>query len=729
MRIVILIKCLLLLVCCHGFAQQTRWAVDVTTTLTNGSGILFNAWTGGLNSSQVSSISLPGGKKGVFIFDKATQKPSVFVISETSSGKVWTYEPEWETAFPTMTGWVLLRDYDGDGKEDIFTSVPTGVSVYRNVSTASELRFQLASSLLLSKGFSAVINLFVNSLDVPAIQDMDGDGDLDIMCFDFPAGSSVQYHQNISKETYGHLDSLVFKRIDDCWGGFSEIDCSHYLFGQSCKLNTRLSELRIEHVGGGALLPIDTDNDGDFDLVVGKESCDNLNFLKNVGTVQQANFSALDTIYPKSTRTVFKTFPAAFHVDVDLDGKRDLLVTPNKDSNPSLDIDFKSSLWYYNNKGTDQLPDFQFVKKDFLQNTMLDLGEQSVPAVLDYDNDGDYDLVVAEKGFKGVGRLYLLENTGTAEAPAYTLADYDYLNIASKQWVNLRPQFADFNKDGFVDLVLANTYNFNTGETDLKLFWGKSPEGGKVAFSSTFISLDLWVNILDAPVFFDNDNDGDLDALVGKANGSLELWTNVGSLSLPSFTKSENDYLGFTSDAVQNFRRVAVGDVNNDTFMDLISVDNLGKISLYDHFQNWKPGTTINPDVTLVYNGQQRAYVSPNYGNYLSPVLSDLNKDGLPEIILGTNAGGLVLFKGEKARVSNGEDALIWPNPATEYVNVSYKYDADLVIYNLAGQRISQLSLKGAEINTFNVDFLQSGLYLFRINSSAGTIVKKVVIL
>jgi hypothetical protein len=58
-----------------------------------------------------------------------------------------------------------------------------GIKVYKNVSTASELKFELWSFLLNSLIFGNFINIYLTDVDYPIITDVDGDGDVDILAF------------------------------------------------------------------------------------------------------------------------------------------------------------------------------------------------------------------------------------------------------------------------------------------------------------------------------------------------------------------------------------------------------------------------------------------------------------------------------------------------------------------------------------------------------------------
>lgn len=117
--------------------------------------------------------------------------------------------------FPHLEEWALLRDYNCDGKADIFTNGYGGVTVWKNISSAGNLQFTLQTSALKSSYCAAVLNLALTGVDIPTIDDIDGDGDLDILTYD-AGGINMQYHVNQSKELGYGCDSLLFSK--DCSG-------------------------------------------------------------------------------------------------------------------------------------------------------------------------------------------------------------------------------------------------------------------------------------------------------------------------------------------------------------------------------------------------------------------------------------------------------------------------------------------------------------------------------
>jgi len=63
------------------------------------------------------------------LFDRAANKLLTFL----NQSNQYVYAPEYEELFPTeVTQWILLRDFNCDGKKDIFTSDPFGIVVFVN---------------------------------------------------------------------------------------------------------------------------------------------------------------------------------------------------------------------------------------------------------------------------------------------------------------------------------------------------------------------------------------------------------------------------------------------------------------------------------------------------------------------------------------------------------------------------------------------------------------------
>ena len=154
-----------------------------------GASNIANPWAGGLNFIQSSNIDLNGdGIKDLFLFDRTGDKIRTFVNNGTVGTVDFKYDPSFESKFPKLHDWALLVDYNNDGLEDIFSSTIGGIVVYKNTTTVSTgLQFTLVKNLVYSAYWRPSLsetNLYVSSVDVPAISDIDNDGDMDIVTFE-----------------------------------------------------------------------------------------------------------------------------------------------------------------------------------------------------------------------------------------------------------------------------------------------------------------------------------------------------------------------------------------------------------------------------------------------------------------------------------------------------------------------------------------------------------------
>ena len=160
-----------------GFSQTNFSKNDSIIVLNAIGDTLANPWAGGFNSVQFSEIDVDiDGIKDLFVFDRTGHRISVYLNKGIPNKSIYTHAPFYNQFFPKLHDWVLLRDYNCDGKMDIFTYSSGGMAIYRNTSTTS-LTFNLETALLYSDynpdGAPSLINLYVSSSDIPAIDDID----------------------------------------------------------------------------------------------------------------------------------------------------------------------------------------------------------------------------------------------------------------------------------------------------------------------------------------------------------------------------------------------------------------------------------------------------------------------------------------------------------------------------------------------------------------------------
>ena len=104
---------------------------------------------------------------------------------------------------------------------DIFTSSSGGIGAYKNTST-SQLSFvldtnQIHSDVQPDSLTPSYTNIFISTANLPAFDDIDNDGDLDILTLSI-IGGRIEYHKNLSMERNGDCSQLDFQLRNKCWG-------------------------------------------------------------------------------------------------------------------------------------------------------------------------------------------------------------------------------------------------------------------------------------------------------------------------------------------------------------------------------------------------------------------------------------------------------------------------------------------------------------------------------
>ena len=432
---------------------------------------LEHAWAGGVNASLFNTIGLDGEDgNDILLYDRSSERPMTFRYENIDGNWQYRYQPYYEQFFPKLENWVLLRDFNCDGKKDIFTSRPGGIRVFKNVSIDGELAFELETDLLLSLydlGTPFEANIYVSTVDVPAIADHDGDGDLDILTFSLNLSGVIEYHKNFSMENYGTCDSLDFELRNQCYGYFEENSASPQIgLGEQCQVNVigpkKLETGKSGQHAGSTICTFDYDQNGYKDLLIGDITADSLSMLYNGPSLNGSPDSIfqIETYFPQSNLPVeMHTFLSAFYEDVDNDNINDLVVTINKDDGTE-DI---NNVHYYKNSGENDLPVFNFIQDNLLTEGMIDLGSNSYPHFFDHNSDGLIDFIGSSRGFYQFdsseydSRLFLFENTGTLTEPEFTLVDDDYMNLGTLGLdEELFPTFGDLDNDGDKDMVLGD---------------------------------------------------------------------------------------------------------------------------------------------------------------------------------------------------------------------------------------------------------------------------------
>ena len=687
-------------------------------------------WAGGLNAAQYNTMDLNNdGKDDLILFDRTANK----VITYVNENNQYVYAGDYERFFPSeITNWILLRDFNCDGRKDIFTGDIGGIRIFINTMPAEGLpsweHFLFYASdgtpsdVVLTTGFQGKINLQIQYDDLPAIADMDGDGDLDIMNVQYFGDGTLEYHENI-----GTCDLPDFKRVTREWGNFRECDCGNYAFnGQDCPTGGRIS-----HAGGKSLLTLDLDDDSDLDLLFSESSCTQLYKLTNTGTNLNPAITS-SSAFPALNPVNFQIFPAAFYEDVDFDNKKDLIVTPNIYVNdfPASSPRLRQSNWFYKNTGTDTQPSFVFVRTNFMQDQMIDVGDNAVPAFADYDADGDLDMFISQLTTENnVASIYLYKNTGTGSEPEFKLETIDFVGFSGLGLFNVKLQWVDITGDGKTDMVFTGT-SFQNGITSLYYVANKSTTDAFVFYGQNVETTGFTVQRSENIYVTDVDQNGTQDLLVGKANGSLEYWKNNAPKGSFDFLLEDDTYLNLEISLVSQNPRCVTADLDGDGKEDLILGDQSGMLRI---ISNYRETANVSGAVTdIVFNELLKGYASPNFGGRIWPEVANIFNSDKPAIIVGNIMGGVQVLRHDGGLSLNDDPVVfVYPVPVrrTETLHIRVDRPSTMEIYSSLGQRISDpVSFNANVINDFQLPFLSSGVYMLKFRANNKSVVKRIVI-
>lgn len=337
-------------------------------------------------------------------------EPSLLLLENTGScASPHFSEPEpFPPANPINTSGYnapTLTDLDGDGDRDLFVGVIGGA--FDPSRTAQDNLYYYEHTdegryVQRSKRF--LYGLDVGSESLPALSDLDGDDDPDLLLANKIATDDAETARVFHFENQGTPTQPAFQLTDTL-----DLAPAHHL---------------APAIG-------DLDGDGDPDLLVGSWN-DGIAFYRNEGAPDQPRFSLERPQYVELTRGSHST-PAL--VDIDDDGDLDLFVGETS-----------GTINFYRNEGSPEQPRFSLVSDEY---GGIDVGRRSVPAFLDVDGDGDQDLIVGSED----NGLQLFRNTGDAETPRF--GDPTSLDITAPELTT--PAFSDVDGDGDQDLFTGST--------------------------------------------------------------------------------------------------------------------------------------------------------------------------------------------------------------------------------------------------------------------------------
>lgn len=215
----------------------------------------------------------------------------------------------------------------------------------------------------------------------------------------------------------------------------------------------------------------------------------------NVGTPSDPILTSLGNIMAGGSGIDIGSYSVPYMDDWNEDGRPDLLIGSHD-----------GRIWLYINDGTPNAPHFTSAAYVQENGSTMDVGDRAAPCVADLDGDGLRDLIVGEI----YGKVRFYRNQGSPGNPLFS--GYEVLRTSGTDIAAIssaRPDAVDWDNDGDVDLVLGqylgvpilhenDAFQVDIPSLSLQYNWASVPPGGGT------ISYELTLNNGAAqPVTFD----------------------------------------------------------------------------------------------------------------------------------------------------------------------------------------------------------------------------------
>ena len=407
----------------------------------------------------------------------------------------------------------------------------------------------------------------------PTFADINGDGDLDLFIGN-EEGKIVLYQND------GTSGFPLFRRMSDNYASIDVGEKSTPTF-------------------------VDIDADSDLDLFIGERG-GNINFYQNDGTDKSPIWKLVTENYDSIDIGAY-SFP--YFVDIDGDGDFDLFIGEEN-----------GNINFYRNMGTPNSPQWDSVTSNY---NSISVGRHSVPVFVDIDNDSDFDLFIGEEE----GKIYFYRNDGNPHLPNWSLVaeNYNFTDLGSYT----KPALADIDGDGDFDLFIGEK------EGNISFYRNNAtwPIPSWTLVTENYYAIEA--EDFSQPTFTDIDRDGDLDLFIGKDDGRIEFYRNVGSSHSPSWILVSDNYQSID---IGGYSSPTFVDIDADSDLDLFVGQIYGKIFFYRN-----EGTPQEPSFVLISEN----YNSIDIGMYSVPTFADLDLDGDFDMLIGNGEGKIFFYQND----------------------------------------------------------------------------------
>jgi len=554
----------------------------------------------------------------------------------------------------------------------------------------------------------------------PAFTDLDNDELLDMIIGEV-GGKLYHYEQEavgarsfvLITDSFNNIDvgrwaTPCFTDLDndnllDLIIGEQDGNLNHYeQDSENSTAFTLVSDSLCDIVVGTMTQPAFTDfnNDGLLDLLIGEYQ----------GTIYHYEQDALGStcftlISDKFNDIDVGSQPVLSFADIDLDGFQDIVVG-----------EYFGFINHYKQIKIDS-SGFQLITENFLGS--IAVGRKPALTVSDIDNNGLLDIIAGwESG-------YLLQYMQDAEgSTSFSLISDKFNDI----YVGSRasPFLIDLDNDGLLDLIIGEeSGNLNHYEQE------KADSISFILITDTLKGIDSDTINRTNPCFTDLDNDGLLDLIMGEYFGRLLHYEQY-AIDSAGFTLVSGEFCGID---VGFYAAPFFTDFENDGLLDLIIGESGNNLN---HYKQDAPNSTNFVLITEEFGG-----ISPGYTT--APVFADINGDGLDDLLVGVEHGGIHYFQRDEELSSikdkrNSADFMfssIYPNPFIQSTIISYTVPfsnyVTLTVYDILGKKIQTLVNEYQEPGEYYINFeagnIPDGIYFYKLQTGSEFIETKKIIL
>lgn len=634
----------------------------------------------------------------------------------------------------------------------------------------------------------------------PRFIDWNGDGILD--CFINDRDGYLQYWEGVADWQFGNIPLFTFvtKTFQDInvgtWFAFHDFDSdgdpdilSHsintdnvsYWSNENGEFILETNELmdinNLPVYGGQIVIPaiVDIDNDDNIDYFIGDIS-GRLAYYKGHGlTAGLPQFELITSAF-EDIQIVWTPgrhgANAVEFFDMDYDNDLDLIWGDF----------YQPGLFYLENYGTSTNPDFDdsLMVTDFPQGTDFVTTGHNIARVVDFDLDGDGDMVVGvlsgAYGTEYLNNLYYFKNNGTAEnwnfemVTSRLLPGLDFISgthptlttncnsNAVEIWIGTDSDSANLNWNGSIYYLNNNgsaaepalvgdgvKWFTQIGNNLVPSFFNFNNDGGEELFvgefngklykidqyqdypffcifgdpEADFLNIDLSGRA--TPSFGDIDQDGDDDLAVGDKNGVIHIYWNQGSADSAVFDS-------------MSYLNIDIGDNASPCVLEngqILAGNEEGELYEITYYDSEELIAELRSDI-------------PYIGRNLAPAAYYKSNQSEPNLIFGTHAGGLQYFRFDSTAVGIEEELFPtsftvnqpYPNPFNNQfsfmITLEKSQKVDIQLINLIGHNVQ--TIYNGELSTGKRNFsvktdLPTGIYFLKIHTNERLFIRKILLL